>query len=521
MIKTKDEMFQGKINFGSLRNSIFLMVLFMSMSNIFAIDLNINNYYKNVPTVKTVKLEVKYRWDNKGDDTALLQSLIDKNSGLSNGSKKGVTILIPNGVYFFHNVFMKSNVHLLINKNAVIHLAKGFSETNRNKHIFRFGPDNRSKVENSSIQCMSAKDGDKFTIDLRKYNGASKNMPITISNVFNFKIRGLRILEKRSQFQGIDLSPGKKPGGGFARPVKGIIQDIEIQNADYGYGLVQMHCGKNIFFKNLSGVGGTTLRLETDYRGEADTARFLVIENVVARDIFCKNGNSAVTLSPHERDNLIVDIDRVKADNCGWGVRIEDSFTANAGKRFGKFSHLSKIRNVSVIYGNNARVKRSHIDRYSCRKGAYTLEKNPLLPVTNTLGYKGPSVAAVLHDASYTVNFNIDRDVKVIKSTIGNLPKVIRGNVNCSKSSLIDNNNEASELFIQDNKNLKITGSKEDIQNIQIYNSLGQIVYVFDSKELTTLTTSNLADVSNLKAGVYIAIITKKSGQKKLKFIKQ
>lgn len=445
-----------------------------------------NNFYSPTPTVRNFTLNVNAN-DNGGNDTSALQNLINRASGLSNGNRKGANIMIPRGRYFFSTIIMKSNVHLKVNSGAEIFLR---GNNNPTVNLFRFGNDNSARVVNASIEST----GGKFTINLRRTSNRWI-IPINMGNVFNFKLSGFRILDKRSRFQGVNFSAARKRGGGFARPEKGFVDNINIINADYGYGLIQMHAGKNIFFRNIDGLGGTTLRLESGFREETN----LVLDNIVARNIRCTNGNSAVTLSPHTSLHKRVDIRNITANNCGFGIRIEDSFGPNDNRRRGRFASNSIIRDLKVTLGNNARVKRSHFRYTPCNfRGIYRKDQNNNLPSNDTQAYRGPSISASLIDASYSVNFNPNSHISRLTQdgrTRPNRGRVIRGNINCGRKTLTE-----SLVPIADS----------DPYKIDIFNLSGQKVKSTNVKN----TDEENNEVGYLPKGIYI--IGSKKGYKKV-----
>ncbi|WP_281990617.1 T9SS type A sorting domain-containing protein [Aquimarina aggregata] len=478
------------------------MIFFLLISlSAFSQSTNPSDYYSPIGIVDTRTFNVNAS-DNKGNDTQALQDLINTVSGLRRNNLRGGNINIPAGTYFLDKIDMKSHVHLKVNPEATF-VVTNTNNTERSQKMFVFGGDNQNEVVNASIE--STDNNRKFTLNLRRTN-AKWITPFDMRNTRNFKLSGINILDKRSRFQGVNLSAGKLSGGGFQRPRNGFIDNMNIVNADYGYGLIQMHAGKHIFFRNISGVGGITLRLESGFR--ENEARNLVIDDIVARNVRCTRGNSAVTLSPHSQNHGKVDIRNVTSNNCGFAIRITDSQRTNRGS----FASNSIIRNVKCTLGNQALVKKSQQKFAPCSlRNEYVLVPNNNLPANNTLAYRGPSASAILMDASYSINFNPNTHISrlTLQSGLQGRPnggRFVSKAINCNNNRGSDQAKEitttTTRLYPNPIKNNGVLNIKHTLSStFQVYDASGKLVITLDTKTKNGTTVINM---KNLSAGLYL-----------------
>ncbi|WP_299671432.1 T9SS type A sorting domain-containing protein [uncultured Polaribacter sp.] len=516
----------------NFENFFTILILFISSINLVAQDEA--TYYTQFDWVDTETLNVTNKLDNtgyiNGDDSSKLQALIDAGTNLTNGVKKGRRIQITAGNYYFKNIKLRSNIHLRINPGAKIFIANPVDSIRLN--LFLLGQDNFAdgRIRNVSITSTSATS--RYAIDFRP-NNVNEATAFKIGNIENFKISGINIRDKRTKYQAIGLAPALGiTSNNNERPIKGLIKDIKHFDADYGFGLVQIHSGKNIFFKNLESIGGTTLRVETDYRDGVNEAQNVIVEDIVGRNITCERGNSAVTLSPHERNNGKVDIRNITAKNCGWAVRIENSFEEIPGvKERGEFGPGTIIKNVNVTYGWGAVVKKSHLSKFTCTQSGpnqftgYTIEDQPLfdIVISGSTRYKGQSIAGALYDADYddNVNFTPSTDITVVPNGFTK-PNVITEPVNCSSKTLTSKaiNNDRSQFTVYPNpaeREINLTTDGK-IKNIQIFDLSGRQII----SHQPSIDNEASIDVSQMKKGMYVIQTVLESGKKiTSKFVKK
>ncbi|QQY83305.1 hypothetical protein JJL45_04770 [Tamlana sp. s12] len=317
-------------------------------------------------------------------NTKMLQASID---ALSN-SGGGVLIIEP-GVYVLDQIHLKSNVHIKVASGVV------FKSTATNA-LFRAGyVNNFQEVTNWSVQSL---DGTAFTFDFSNYKSNGKIRAFQLGNTRNFKISDFKVLDNFTKFNAITTEAvGGEPA---SFPTFGIVENIAVEQAHYGYGVVQVQVAQNILFRNLSGTGGVTLRLESGYKGLADrylTDKTIVIDHIYGRQISCKNGAHAVMLSPHTIQQGMVDIRDVNSISCEAAVAIGFGFLSAKKEQLapgyepGTFSEDSVIAHVSATFGNEAQVRAMRLKFIPCALRKHiSVTKNP-----DEESFKAPSLAAV------------------------------------------------------------------------------------------------------------------------------
>lgn len=373
-----------------------------------------------------------FRSDNnfKTDDSPDLQKAIDSLSNAGGGRLK-----IPAGQYTFSDIQMKKNVHIEINKGAIFRPKQksGKGEI----HMFKFSSTNKNiPLKNVSLFCPEG----RFKVDLKTITPIGRGVRMCFfKNVDGFYVSNINVLDKHTKFSAFVFN-GETIGGKAYGPKNGVLMNVDTNNSDYGYGLVQMQLGKKIFFRNISGTGGTTLRIESHNVNLRPLNAKNVIENVVARNVRCKDGNSSVMLSPHFMKNGYVDIRNISSINCGFAVRIEKGFVTSEELMAypnlvpGTFDSTSVIRNVKAIYGTTAQLKPKHYGFMPCGERK-KVSSSPISP--NGASFEGPSIAPVVYNANYTVDFNKSH-VTVFEDFISNnsnpkfnSKKVVTSKFNC------------------------------------------------------------------------------------------
>ena len=358
------------------------------------------------------------------DDSSTLRTAI--NDIASNG---GGTLFIPAGNYSFANIYLQSNVHIEIDENAVIRPTDQADQ--KNYFIFSFGSDN-SILENVSI---SGYNGKRFLVDLRYTNNPNVTV-IGCGAVKNFLIAHMDIEDAQTKFSKIGMG-GTFINNVYVYPTNGIVKDVNVNNAHYGYGTVQTQSAEHVLFKDLSGKGGATLRLETGFVGlnnlQGDNlppgeTKVGGLDNIVGRNISCDTGNCAVMVSPHAVHNGTVDIDGVVSVNSGFGVRIEGGFvnknkydmTINLTR--GTFKYV-KVRNVTATYGDTAELKSKHFNYYP-----EEISKPTTKSTYSNLIFIGPSIAPVLADGNYICTNGV-KTVDVDEDTVTSIGFLYQGKI--------------------------------------------------------------------------------------------
>jgi len=372
-----------------------------------SLSANQSNFY-TLPTSfrKTVNFKTQYNVDNSFDtnDSQKLKRAI---SELSNDG--GGKLIIPAGNYSFNEVSLKKNVHIEINKNARL---RPFNTPGRKSLLmFLFTSTNKNvPLKNTSITCPNG----RFTVDLNQVRPLGRGFRFcNFRNAEGFLVSNVIVLDNHTQFSAFVFN-GETINNRAYGPKNGVVKNAITRNSDYGYGLVQMQLGKNILFKNINGIGGATLRLEPHNKNLRTLDAVNVLDNVVARGVTCVEGNAAIMLSPHFVTNGTVDFRNVTGTRCGAAVRIEKGFITQDERNFGitnvgTFNSSSIIRNVKVTHAESrAQVKPKHYRYLPCNLRGLTTN-DVLSPFPHGDSFKGPSIAGVIYDSNYTINFNDSR----------------------------------------------------------------------------------------------------------------
>jgi hypothetical protein len=339
-----------------MKKSILILVVLLINATFLIAQSESDFYQKPTKYIVTQNLVKDYNVDNSFDtnDSEQLQKAIDYIS--ENGGGK---LIVPKGNYTFSDIKMKSDVHIEFDPKVIIRPSKR-ENNNKNYSIFDFGS-NSDVVQNVSLtSCSSRK---KYTVDLTHAENF-RVVVFALRNVDNFLFSGVLIKDKQTLYSSFTL--GITPyEGKYYYPKNGVIKNATTTDADYGYGLVQSQASKNVFYKNVGGQGGVTLRLETG----AKLMNNLQVggnHDVFAKNVACHDGNSAVMISPHAMKNGIVTVDGVTAVNCGFAVRIGGAFIASKYNKdkniqLGTYDSRSSVKNVTATFGTSAQVKPKHM----------------------------------------------------------------------------------------------------------------------------------------------------------------
>ncbi|MCG9793701.1 glycoside hydrolase family protein [Flavobacterium algicola] len=379
-----------------LKNLVPTLCLFLFSVAITAQIDKESNFYKvvkNAGIQKNLVKDYKAVATFESNSTTKLQKSIDEVA--KNG---GGTIVLPKGNYLLSPVALKSDVHIKIDKDAVIRFVK----EGKTSTVFLFGEKNEGTVKNVSVTCSD--DKKKYTVDFE--NSGDDPALFQLGNVENFLISGFEVKDNFTKFSSIRLGISEYNGEYFY-PTNGVVKNCSTINSHYGYGLVQSQAGRNLLFKDLSGIGGATLRLETG----AKLVNDLQIggnHDIVVRNISCKNGNSVVMLSPHAMKNGKVDIDGVYGESCGFTLRIENGFIATKYNvddniKVGGFENVV-AKNIKAVYGVESQLKSKHFKFMPCElvSQLHLAPENMNRPAIADMPiYLGPSIGAVVDTDNY------------------------------------------------------------------------------------------------------------------------
>ncbi|MGY6650275.1 hypothetical protein [Wenyingzhuangia sp. IMCC45574] len=343
----------------------------------------------------TKNLVMDYGVDNSftTDDSQKLQKAINEINSLGGGK-----LLIPTGNYSFAEIVLKSNVHIVISKDAVIR--PSLRGDTKNFKIFGIGRNN-DKVENISI--VSDSDTEKFTIDLK--HGDNRNVGVFgFGYAENFLISGVNILDDLTIFSSFTFGISQY-NGEWKFSENGIIRDAITSGAHYGYGLVQAQALRNTLFQNVDGEGGVTLRLETGEKA-MNNLQIGGVFDIFGDDVGGIDGNAALMISPHAMHCGKVYVQNVNSRGCGLGVRIGGGYVSKKydqtiGLTDGTYERV-ELRNVKVTFGNKAQLKSKHYKYMPCELRS-EISTTPISE--EGVSFYGPSVAGVLSTANFPVIF--------------------------------------------------------------------------------------------------------------------
>lgn len=295
----------------------------------------------------------------ESNQSALVQKAVDELSAQGGGC-----LIIPRGTYRFSGIWMKNNVHILIERGTVI---KAYWPKGQVVDVFKFdAEEDYTYVENISVRGL----GGRYTIDYTergKVYGEGARF-VNVGQVKNFLIADALVLDNYTNFCAIAVGLSKvvdihqKPR---FRPTHGTVKNISIYNSGEGYGLTQLHRADHLTFENLYAKGGgITFRLETGGGGI-----HAGIHDIYARNVVCEEGRQAVMMGPHTAQNGTVGIDGITAIQCAWAVTIGNGFIDRKHEgvkeaKLGKFADDSYVKNIRVVYGEDAIVLTKRIDRY-------------------------------------------------------------------------------------------------------------------------------------------------------------
>ncbi|TWT81429.1 Iota-carrageenase precursor [Planctomycetes bacterium CA13] len=300
----------------------------------------------------------------KTNQSDVLQKAIDDVAALGGGR-----LVIPKGTYRFAGILLKSNVHLLIEKDTVI---KPFWPEGTKAVVFNLDAERPSKkkqmtleqeqafIENVSIRGL----GGRWIIDYsdRERQKGDGVRGILAKMVRNFLIADLDVKDNYSTYCGITLTPiqtdNETKDWPVSRATDGTVRNCRIFNASAGYGLTQLHGAQTVHFEDLYAEGGVTLRMETGAVGDKTA-----IYDITGKNIVNENGRCAVMCGPHSAMNGVVKIEGIKSIGSAFAVQIGSGgvkakeLINNPDAVDGIFAKGSYVKNIHAIFGMHGQVK--------------------------------------------------------------------------------------------------------------------------------------------------------------------
>lgn len=300
-----------------------------------------------------VNFNKEYKVATKGENISKkLQDAIDKYS-----AKGGAQILISKGDYLLSNVELKSNIHLLFDKDVIL---RPYSEDISSVTMFSVGKGSGTKptVENISIQGVGGRVDVILPDNMQGFD--SKFIFISSTLVKDFYYTNFNIYDHKTVISSLNFGPAERNAENYIGSTNGVVKDITVIDAHYGYGLVQMQAGRNVRFYNLHGIGGITLRLETG-SGPMNKAQFGGVFDIEAENISVANGHGGVACWPHGMKNGVCHIKNVTALSSGGAFEIgeqpEGSADFKSSGHAGTFGAGTSVKNVTAKFGFNAQLK--------------------------------------------------------------------------------------------------------------------------------------------------------------------
>ncbi|MCW2119042.1 T9SS type A sorting domain-containing protein [Flavobacterium sp. 7A] len=521
--------------------------------------------------------------DPNSNQTANLQALIDQVSSNVGGG----TVYVNPGVYRFNNLYLKSNVFLSIDKGAIIKPYYSGAKT-QSMTIFNLGSNdvglNPVIISNVKVGCTNCGTDDKVTIDA---DGALGNFKaFGIAQVQDFSISNFLILDNATKIAGINFTPSFKgfyssnkqdnkgnpvldskgvqvvqqvPTGVSWSPLNGEMNNLEIQNAHPGYGLVQAQSCRNISFKNCKAQGGSTLRLETGAtiallpsNIDADLG---VVNDIYAEGITSVNGRNAMLFQPHSRINGRVVAKNIRSIGSAFAVYAPTGFLdGDIGKNLldadpnyieGYYKDIT-IDDVVATYGSNTAQLESDYQFYSqAYRNQSPLNNLPVFNGDNSLKI-GPSIAVIgLRSVSNVAQQKQFENGSIVSTgtredTMGGkfylkmsningigftdpiskcstdlhrvegYPFVLFGddwsfgfNYDCSNLGTEDFNSNDTITVIPNPASTSVIVSAPINSEIHIYNTLGSLLKKIQNSEL-----KSTINVSDLSSGIYFVEIS-------------
>lgn len=344
-------------------------------------------------------LKLDYSVDGNGNDTdsERLQQAINEVSAAGGG-----TILIPLGTYWFgsiqlKHIQLKSDVHLKIEKDVVI--IPYITNPAKSMGVFDLA-NNQAPIENVSIRGV----GGQYKMNFVEHEPGIR--AFTCGAVFNFLLADFIVNDAMTRFSCVAMGISTTDNENYTVPTNGIVRNAFVNNALYGYGMVQTQSCDSIMFRDLGADGGATLRVETGWTRMNDL-QVGGCDRVYGRNISCINGNAAVMISHHAMFNGSVDVDTITAVNTGIAVRIGSGFVStkytNPDLVPGAFESVN-IRNVTATFGTTAQLKEKHYKYIPVYREKYMTDIS-----YDGESYIGPSICAVLYEAGgYKENVQIN-----------------------------------------------------------------------------------------------------------------
>ena len=283
--------------------------------------------------------------DGSSNDTAAFAKAISAASSAGSTARPGV-VYVPKATYMLANVNLRSNVTVNVEAGTTMKLAAGATGNSAIFYLGNYTSGEASWIDNVTVTGVNG----SYTMDVAR-STAPRGHGFTVKNVRHFEISNVQGMLSNSATSGLPPSSqaafitfhstsASRIGATLYHPVDGLIRNVSVTNAPYGYGTTQVTAGEALDFENISSTGGIALRMETD--GNSD-----VLDGVVAHGITCRNGHAAVSFSPHDQNNGQVHVYDVNAVSCSEGVRVAGNPSTGDG---GTFANAT-VTGATIVHG--------------------------------------------------------------------------------------------------------------------------------------------------------------------------
>jgi|GEM_PF-5810598 len=308
-----------------LTNSIVLS-LALASTNTLAASCPAKQFKNKVTDSSPQTISIPVNSPNGFNITAIVQNAL--NNASTEDSNGGV-VRIPEGEFTLGTIDIPSNTRLEVHGKTTLILAPG------SQSMFKMGLQGLADpIKNVEIRSYGS--GGRFDIDYDKVgNFQEKLNAFALGHVNNFSIKNVNVLDNFSFISAISVgSNASTQNPDFERKAKaGLIQNITGFNQHYGYGTVQLQSGYNIKFKNVSGVGGATVRLESGFSLlNLEPRREGNMDCITAINTSVKEGHAALLLGPHGKYNGRIIIDTATATDSLSVIKTDAGFKGQGNK---------------------------------------------------------------------------------------------------------------------------------------------------------------------------------------------
>jgi len=536
-----------------MRLFLKITVCLLIVTNVYSQALPADNTFFN-PAIGTATQTISPS-GGTGDDSLIFTNAINAVNTAGGGK-----VIVNAGTYRILEIDLKSNVHVEVNSGAIF-LPFNPSTTANNA---LFNADSNSGIDNFSIIGI----GGDFSMDLTSVGSTIRIRVISFKYCSNFKVANFDIIDNITEFSSLAFGSNYTTTGtgedrriNFIRgiPNGGIIENVLVINAHYGYGLVQVQGGKNLLFRDLSSEGGANLRLETGFNLLQYTELYdfndIKLDNIWARNIEGLNGQSALQISPHTLNQGYFNADGIECTSCEATIVWAAGFTTNTqeadGLTPGSFESTSKIRNVTATFGQNAQMRSNRLRYIPCQ---LRVPRSGGVGVSATLNPDGeshtaPSPGSVIREEDKPGHYMLDfpdtevtaigynivahylapnaifsssfDDYEICNESVSGVdffvPTDFRDTINprnpLENGGLSTDDFKLETIKIYPNPTngiLNIKSSEQVDDELVIYNVLGKLVSYFK------LQSQNQIDVTHLSKGLYFLKFNKSGLVKKV-----